>query len=68
MPKTNLLELGIEFGLIIALPLIGLIGLGLWLDKKYGTVPLFILIGLFIALGVSSIMLYKRIQEILSDK
>lgn len=68
MPKTNLLELGIEFGLIIALPLIGLIILGLYLDKKYGTVPLFILIGLFVALGISSVMLYKRINQILSEK
>ncbi|MFH0820653.1 MAG: AtpZ/AtpI family protein [Candidatus Peregrinibacteria bacterium] len=68
MQKISLLEIGLEFGMIIAIPLIALIGLGLYLDKKYGTVPLFILIGLFTALGISSIMLYKKINEILNNK
>lgn len=66
--RFNLLEVGLEFGFIIALPLIALIGTGLWLDKKYDTIPVFILIGLFLALGISTYMLYKRINEMLANK
>ncbi len=66
--RFNLLQAGLEFGLIIAIPLILLIGLGLWLDKKYDTIPVFILSGLFLALGISSYMLYKRINEMLNNK
>lgn len=61
----NLLELGLQFGLIIALPLILFIGIGLYLDKHYQTVPLFIILGLFIALGISTYALYKKINDII---
>ncbi len=64
---VNLVEIGLQFGIIIALPLILFIGLGFWLDKKYGTVPLFIIIGLFLALAISAYGLYKRIREIFSE-
>ena len=66
-PRINLLEIGLQFGLIIALPLIVLISIGLYLDKTYHTVPLFILIGMFLALGVSTYALYKKINEILKN-
>jgi F0F1-type ATP synthase assembly protein I len=62
---VNLLELGIEFGLLIAVPLILLLALGFYLDKTFGTVPLFILIGLFLSICISSYMLYKKINPIL---
>lgn len=68
---VNILELGMQFGLIIAIPLLMLIGLGFYLDKKFGTVPLFILIGLFSALAISSTILYveiKKINETLNNK
>ena len=66
--KLNLLEIGLQFGLIIAIPLILFIGIGLTLDKKYDTIPLFILLGLFLALTVSTVMLYKKIKEILNNQ
>lgn len=68
---VNLLELGIQFGLIIAIPLLMLIGLGFYLDKRFETVPLFILIGLFSALAISASILYveiKKISESLNSK
>lgn len=66
--KLNLLEIGLQFGLIIAIPLILFIGIGFVLDKKYDTVPLFILLGLFLALVISTFMLYKKIKEILNNQ
>lgn len=62
--RLNLLEIGIEFGLIIGIPLVLFIGAGLWADKQLGTVPLFILVGLFAALALSTVMLYKKIKAI----
>jgi F0F1-type ATP synthase assembly protein I len=64
---VNLLELGIEFGVIIAVPLLLLIALGYYLDKTLGTVPLFILLGLFLSIGISSYGLYKKINAIMFD-
>ena len=64
---VNVLELGIEFGVIIAVPLLLLIALGYYLDKTLGTVPLFILLGLFLSIGISSYALYKKINAIMFD-
>jgi len=65
--EVNLLELGIEFGVIIAVPLLLLIALGYYLDTTLGTLPLFILLGLFLSIGISSYGLYKKINAILFD-
>lgn len=64
---VNLLELGIEFGVIIAVPLLILIALGYYLDKTLDTVPLFILLGLLCSIGISSYGLYKKITAIMFD-
>lgn len=61
---VNVLEIGLQFGVIIAVPLVLLICLGLYLDKTFNTIPLFILLGLFTALGISTYGLYRRISEI----
>ncbi len=58
-----LLEVGIEFAIMIGLPLYLLIKLGQWLDQKQGT-EYFVLIGILISLPLSSYMIYKRIKTV----
>lgn len=38
------MALGLELGFMIALPLVGFLLLGLWLDKKFDTMPLFVIV------------------------
>ncbi len=62
--KVNLLSLGTEFGVMIAGPILLLGGTGYYLDGRFGTNPLFILIGVGLSILASSLILYKRIKEI----
>lgn len=57
-----LIEAGIEFALMIALPLGLLVFLGKKLDTKYGS-HFFVISGIFLALGLSSYLIYKKINE-----
>ena len=59
-----LFELGIEFAVIIALPLIGGIYLGQWLDMRYNQ-KFFVIIGILLALGLSSYMIYRKIKDVI---
>lgn len=53
-----------ELGFIIALPLVVFLLGGVWLDKKLSTTPLFIIIGILLAVAVSSIAIGKKIKEL----
>ena len=59
-------ELATEFAFLIAVPLIGFLLLGKWLDAKYHQ-KFFVFIGLFLALATSSIAIGKRINRIRRD-
>ncbi len=59
-----LFELGIEFAFILALPLIGGVYLGKWLDTKYGT-KFIIIIAILTALAMSWYMIYRKIKEVM---
>lgn len=63
---TNWELIGIagEFGYLIAVPLLIAIFVGKWLDGRFGT-RYFVLIGLGIALGISSFAIYKSIRRLL---
>lgn len=58
-----LLELGIEFAVMIGLPLYLLILAGKWADNRFHT-HFFVLIAIFLALGFSSYLIYKRINQV----
>lgn len=54
----------LHFGWIIALTLaLGALG-GNWLDERNGTSPLFLLIGVFLALLISGCNLYRDIRRL----
>ncbi len=65
--KNNLwaaVSLAWELGYLIALPIV-ILGLGgAWLDKKIGTTPAFILIGILLALIVSGVGVYRKVKSI----
>lgn len=58
-----LFELGAQFAVIMALPLLAFIYLGKWLDAKYGS-KLFVVAGILLALALSSYLIYKKIDEV----
>ncbi len=56
-------QTGLEFGIMLALPLILFVLAGKWLDAKYNQ-KFFVIIGLFLAIGLSSYMIYKKIKDL----
>jgi hypothetical protein len=60
------LNFALEFGFIIALPLIGLGYLGKYLDNRQGT-KFYVLIGILLAITISTVWLYRRLHSILKD-
>jgi len=58
-----LFEMGIEFAVILALPLIAFILGGKWLDAKTNH-HFFVIIGILLALALSSYMIYRKIKEL----
>jgi F0F1-type ATP synthase assembly protein I len=54
-----------ELGYIITIPLVVLALLGRYLDKKMGTSPWLLLLGLLIAIFASSYGIYKKSKDII---
>ena len=58
-----LFEVGLEFAVMIALPLIGGILGGKWLDHKSNH-HFYVIVGILLALSLSSAMIYKKIVDL----
>jgi hypothetical protein len=61
--RLGMINLAMEFGYIIALPIVTLGLLGKWLDGRYGTKPWITLGGILLAILVTSTWLSRRIKE-----
>lgn len=59
------LRLAWDFGWIIAIPVVALGFGGAYLDKYLGTSPIFLLIGMVVAVGLSGWGLWRKLREIL---
>ncbi len=57
----------VDTGLRVALPILVLCYIGIRLDKHSHTSPLFTLIGLFSALAISTLLIYKQIKSAYPD-
>ncbi len=55
-----------EIGLILLVTTLIGIGLGLWTDRQLGTTPLFVLVGLFLGLGVGARAVWILIERFLA--
>lgn len=53
-----------EFGYLIAVPLLVGVLVGKWFDQKYDT-HFFVLVGLLLALVISSFAIYKAVRRLL---
>ena len=53
-----------ELGIIIAAPLVVTILAGIWLDKKFNTTPLFIIVGVLLAITTSAIAIGRKIKRL----
>lgn len=53
-----------ELGYTIAIPIAVLGFGGAWLDKKFGTSPLLILIGIALSITISGIAVYRKVKRI----
>lgn len=52
-----------ELGYTIAIPVLVFAIGGAYLDKKLGTLPLFLILGLVISLFVSGFCVYKKVKQ-----
>ena len=57
-----MMEAGTEFAFLIAVPLIAGVFAGKWLDNKYNQ-HFFVIIGIFAGIAISSISIWKRIND-----
>lgn len=55
-------SLALQLGFSIAVPLLVLIGGGIWLDRRFGTMPLLTITGVIISMAVSVIEIYQIIK------
>lgn len=53
-----------DMGMGIAVPIVLFTLGGRWLDRRYGTAPFLIILGLFLALGVSAVITVKKGKKI----
>ncbi|MBD3311215.1 MAG: hypothetical protein GF349_01805 [Candidatus Magasanikbacteria bacterium] len=52
-----------DFGATIAVPLIMFVLLGQWLDEKYGSGPLFLVLAFVVSAILSGVMIYKKAKK-----
>lgn len=61
----SMMALAWELGYMIAIPLVALTLGGRFLDKKLGTSPMLLLVGVVLAIILSSYMVYKKMIDII---
>lgn len=53
-----------ELGFLIAIPLVIAILAGLYLDRKFHTLPLFVILGMLAAIATSAIAIGRKIKNL----
>lgn len=61
----NVWGLAGELGLLIAIPVVVLVLAGVWLDKKLGTLPLFIIVGIVVSMIVSTVAVARKVKRVI---
>ncbi|MFA5169407.1 MAG: AtpZ/AtpI family protein [Candidatus Paceibacterota bacterium] len=60
--------MGGQLGLMIALPMVLTVALGVWIDKKANTFPLFLVIMILSGMGITIVNVYKVIIPFLEKR
>lgn len=55
-----------EIGFVLLVTTLAGVGLGYWADTRLGTVPVFVLIGLFIGMGIGARAVWLLISRFLA--
>ncbi|MDD4358350.1 MAG: AtpZ/AtpI family protein [Candidatus Pacebacteria bacterium] len=66
--NLNTLSLGLKIGLLVTVPLIGFLLLGVWLDKKFNTFPIYLIAGIVLGMIFAVYMVYKVIIPYINKK
>ncbi|NTU70019.1 AtpZ/AtpI family protein [bacterium] len=66
--QTSIPGVILEIGYEISIPLVLCVIAGVWLDKKFGTLPLFLLLGIFISLFATGFGIYKVLKKFLKEQ
>ena len=62
------LSLSLNLGFTIAIPLVTFAFMGRFLDKKWGTSPWFLLGGILLAIIMTTLLIYRKIKEIVKEE
>lgn len=62
------LSLGTQLGFMIALPLVICLVIGIFLDKKLDTFPIFLILSVFVGMALTIINIYKSVLPFLEKK
>lgn len=63
----NTMAFAWELGYTIAVPLVIFALLGRFLDNKYEASPIFLIVGIFFAMIISGILVFRKAKKILED-
>ncbi len=63
--KAELIAFASDVGIAIAVPLALFAFGGRWIDRQYGTTPLFLIIGLLLSLVSTGIIIWKKVKNFL---
>ncbi|MFA5086445.1 MAG: AtpZ/AtpI family protein [Candidatus Paceibacterota bacterium] len=69
--STNLgyvIAMGSQLGILIAFPMVLMIALGIWLDRKMNTFPWILLASIFLGIGLTVLDVYKAIIPFLEKR
>ena len=66
--KVSVFSLAFELGYIVAIPVVVLALVGRMIDKKLDSSPWFLLLGIVIAIVVSTYWIYKKTAAIIDNK
>ncbi|MEI6478727.1 MAG: AtpZ/AtpI family protein [bacterium] len=63
MTKGQLISFAYDVGFAIIIPLVVLAVTGRFIDRRFGTSPLFLIIGILLSLVTTSIVVYKKTKS-----
>ncbi|MEK7123233.1 MAG: AtpZ/AtpI family protein [Patescibacteria group bacterium] len=65
--RAQVFGLALQMGYLIAIPLVVFALVGRWFDRLFGSSPLFFLIGVFLAITASTVLVYRKTTALLKD-
>lgn len=65
--RSQLFGLSLQMGYLIAIPLVAFALAGRFIDKIFASSPLFFLIGVLVAIVLSTILVYRKTTALLKE-